>query len=366
MIDWRKLQPGRVLEPGSPDYAWRPESWNGAPRLVALLNAGMGPLVITGPPGSGKSTELAAAVAELRKTGLPLFVRLEQHLDLRQASRDQVLVALVRAIIVQLAERKFQPSAALKSSLQQVANTSLGARAEAAEVLLRLIRELRVRSRQRLTLIIDGFDQCEALLARSLAEAVRPLASAVALAVVVAPSAVTGPEARQTLDTYRLIPVGPAPLVLELPGTAAVEAWKFLSAIATQRLGLQAWPENIDRYAYKAALCSGGLARSFLQFLQDAAAFSLMAQHRRIMRGDMRLTYRQNHERAMRLLRDGDLPALERCKNTNGVDLPLDTRRRLLDLGLLLEFDSDGKTIALPHPILTEYTISPIVDGAVL
>ena len=80
------------------------------------------------------------------------------------------------------------------------------------------------------------------------------------------------------------------------------------------------------------------------------------------MRGDMRLTYRQNHETAMRLLRDGDLPAIERCRGTNGVELPLELRRRLYDLGLVLEYDNDGKTIVLPHPILTEYTVSPLVD----
>jgi hypothetical protein len=84
------------------------------------------------------------------------------------------------------------------------------------------------------------------------------------------------------------------------------------------------------------------------------------------MRGDMRLTYRQNHEAAIRLLREGDLPTLERVKNTSGSEMPVEVRRRLLDLGLMLEYDSDGKTVVQPHPILTEYSVSPYVDGAFL
>src|SRR5205814_1505610 len=112
--------------------------------------------------------------------------------------------------------------------------------------------------------------------------------------------------------------------------------------------------------------CSAGLPRSFLQFVQDAVGFSSVHGHDRITRSDMRATYRQNHESAIRLLHAGDLPDLERLKGTNGAELPLETRTRLLDQGLLLEYEGDGKLIVQPHPILTEYSVSSLADGAFL
>jgi len=366
-VDWKRLRPNLVVAPGDPLYAWRPDTWNGGERLAALLAAGMGPLVIAGPPGSGKSTELAAAASELAKNYATLLVPLDPLVSGQPFDARRLAVALTHAVARDLTGRGVELAPEVQSALRLSTSPWLGAQYDGIELLLHLLRAARsLPGSQPVALLIDGLDKCTAATARAIASDLRPLAREAPLALVLAPSAVTGPEAHELLRSFRLCPVGAVPISLDLPGTSPMDAWKFLSAIALQRLGWAGWPGNVEKYAYKAALCSAGLPRSFLLFLQDVAGYSGISGHGRVTRAGMRMTYRLHHESAIRLLCAGDLPDLERAKGTNGSELPLAAKLRLLDQGLVLEYEGDGKIIVQPHPILTEYGVSPIADGAFL
>lgn len=366
-IDPRRLKPGYALPPGDPLYAWRPDAWNGGPRLAALLNADMGPLAIVGPPGAGKSTELAAAAEELAKHFVTLLISLDPLVKGLRTDARGLTLALAHAVARNLAERGIEIPPKVLSALDLSGSPWLGARYDGVDLLHHLLRAARRSpTSPPVALLIDGLDKTGAAVARAIAAELRPLGREAALAIVLAPSAVTGPEAHDLLRSYRLCAVGAVPILLDLPGSSPLDAWKFLSAIALQRLGWQGWPGNVEKYVYKAALCSAGVPRAFLQFVQDAVGFSVVHGHDRITRSDMRATYRQFHESAIRLLNAGDLPEVERLKGTSGVELPIATRARLLDQGLLLEYEGDGKLMVQPHPILTEYTLSSLADGAFL
>lgn len=360
------MRPGHVLAPGDALYAWRPDAWNGGSRIAALLSADMGPLVIAGPPGCGKSTELAAAAAELAKRHATLLIPLDPLVG-DEVDARHLAIALAHAVARDLLGRGVELPAKVRSALDLTTSPWLGARYSGIDLLLHLLRAARWRpGAPPVVLLIDGLDKCSPQVARAIAADLRPLAREAALAIVLAPSAVTGPEAHDLLRQFRFCPVGPVPILLDISGTAPIDAWKFLSAIVLQRFDWQGWPGKLEKYAYKAALCSAGVPRAFLQFLQDAAGLAGINNHERITRAEMRAIYRQQHDSAIRLLQAGDLPEITRAKGTNGAEVPLEMKLRLLDQGLLLEYETDGKSIYQPHPILTEYSVSPLSDGAYL
>lgn len=63
---WRAIAPHRPLPPGDRLHVERGDG--AGQRIADLLRASMGPLLIAGSAGCGKSTELAQAAAKLANT----------------------------------------------------------------------------------------------------------------------------------------------------------------------------------------------------------------------------------------------------------------------------------------------------------
>ena len=98
--------------------------------------------------------------------------------------------------VKELSERQFEPSTGLRNALSHIGHASMGRRSDALQLLQRLIREARLRTRRPLVLVVDGLEKLSTTIAHEVALRWRPLAREAALIATVAPSAVLGPEAR--------------------------------------------------------------------------------------------------------------------------------------------------------------------------
>ena len=102
-----------------------------------------------------------------------------------------------------------------------------------------------------------------------------------------------------------------------------------------------------------AAFLSGGLPRVFLQLLADAATYALMnngGEWPEKSNLDDAIT---DHQEGMRRgLLPGDLQLIRAAEGTQGLELPVDAKVRLLAHGLLLERQTLRGVLLQPHPLL--------------
>ena len=328
-IDWKRLSPHLPLEVGDERYIERP--WNGGARLAALIKAGLGPVAIAGPVGVGKSTELAAAANALREELAVLFLPLDRLLDMRALRGADILRAVVQLIDKDLGIER-SPSYIEFSTDRAISE----------------IRDFaRCHKKPRATLLVDGIEKCPEPAARRAVETTLDLSAEADLVVVVPAMLVTGPAGHQLLThVKRVFPIRPIPQTDE--GT------KFLLEMVRRRLGGAGYPQGEEFVAVlsAAAAKSGGIPRIFLQLVQDAAGFASLNDRDLPTLADLADAIQDHQDSLRRLLRQGDREALREADGSDGIEMELERRVRLLSHGLLLEYEEEGRPVVHPHPLL--------------
>ena len=89
-VDWKKLAPHRPIDAGDPLYVDRPEQ--GAKRIADLIRSGQSTLLLVGPVGIGKSTELSQAARLLQGDRAAFLVQLDRLENMHRITGDQVLL----------------------------------------------------------------------------------------------------------------------------------------------------------------------------------------------------------------------------------------------------------------------------------
>jgi hypothetical protein len=363
-LDWKRLKPHLPLGPADAAYVDRPADWNGGQRLAALLAKGLGPLAVAGPVGSGKSTELAATETVLAKTQFVVRISLDLAVDLNDTSLAAVLDA-VGAAIFHLAMRTatLNPDqyAGIWGADRVVMYLSPGLLTDNIQS---MIREIQSNRRDiALIILLDGLEKAETESARAIVGSLCSALQDASIAIVVPPSLVNGPQSHDVLTSFRVCSISPVP---ELNRTQHTGAAEFLRAIALRRLGLPEWPASLLPFVDQAARCSGGVPRTFLQLLVEAAAWADLDGREELRREDMQRAYLSHHDTLTRLLQSGDSAALVGSRGTDGKEVPADRKVRLLTHGLLLEYEVGGKRTVYPHPMLDDLDRTSLADGRTL
>lgn len=303
-----RLRPHRPLDPGDSLYVPRGD---GAPRIVKALQGS--PVVgVVGPTGVGKSTELAQVVATLRQAGRPAaHVPLDRHHNMRALTVDQLYVELASAV-----------------RGRRLESTSTTFRNE----LLLAMREARGRP----VLVVDGLEKAPPSHGHALLEALGELAAEADVVAVVPWYGAYGPTAMQVMADQERI--------LALRALDPSQNANFLRQLATNRLGFLEW-FAFDDLLRRAIPLSGGLPRTFLQLLADAIVYGANE-------AGLASAVRDQQDSLRRSLLPGDADAIRHAEGTDGREIELDRRVRLMASGLLLEREVSGKVALEPHPLL--------------
>lgn len=364
--DWSRLAPNRPLGPGDATYVPRPVD---TPRIPDWILTGRSPVLVVGPVGVGKSTELAFAAQALKDSRIACLVPLDRYANMRTLTTEQALLRIagrLASIAVKALRLKLTPELLDELDLKGVLDagvapkvTSIFSQRSAEDYATLVIREVARRSTQgRITLLIDGLEKTPPEAARRVFDALEELPPEVELVVVVPWHAAYGPGAETVIAPGEKLVVIPP---VEVDGLEGVAGLKFLRDVATSRLQLDDTTLAKARPSFLApggeldtcARFSGGVPRSFLQLLADAASYA------RITDGEdwpssanVAQAVADQRESFRRLLTPGDDLALQLVDGKDGRDMALEQKLRLLSHGVLLERYENGKSVMRPHPIV--------------
>jgi hypothetical protein len=200
--------------------------------------------------------------------------------------------------------------------------------------------------------LLDGLERQDDSAIRASLDAFRPFLPSLDL-VVVLPARWTSNDAfASALDGYRIEALRPLP-VRDEHGPDWHEGRAFLRQIVCTRLGIAAPPSaTAASILDRAAEASGGIPRVFLQLVQDAAFYGSVAGREWPDADDLRQSMRDQVSSLRRLLRPGDLAALQSARGTDGLEVDVERRIRFLGHGLLLEYGEAEDTRVFPTPLL--------------
>jgi hypothetical protein len=351
--DWKALMPHRPLDPGDAAYIERPAESGGA--IADLVLAGKSTVLVAGPVGVGKSTELAAAAQRLRADRVVCLAPLDRWENMRRITADRALLRIAGWLAcVALSVLKLALSPSLRSALVDQGvltyDPAWGGRTTPIQgspaILARATVEevTRLSEQQRVAILVDGTDKAGAESAAELFDALAALPEELDLVVVVPSSAAYGPRAPDVIrQGERLLTLRALPF--------DVEGRLFLERMLMQRLGDV--PMSLGPVMDHAAMLSGGIPRMFLQFIAGAATNARLRRHGpwptlhdlQDAVADLRDSFR-------RILLPGDTEALRAVDGTDGREMLLDRKVRLLAHAALLEHAGEHGPIMEPHPLV--------------
>lgn len=347
-LNWKALQPHVPLGPGAPEYIAR-EGSAGA-EIVRWIGAGRSPLLVGGPAGVGKSTELARAAKLLQPTRVACLVQLDRFENMRRLTPDRMLMRIAQTIgHVATQEGALLPqgglllplSPSLRDALTKVDRELRGDLATQPMVSpLSLVnaaaKELQRASMQdSVTLLIDGLEKApEGDATHDLFDALAQIHESVELVVVIPWHAAFGPRADTVIRAGERF-IGARALDVERSEDQA-----FLQELLERRLQLAPAERMNAPFGLldEAIYWSGGLPRVFLQLMADAGSY-------RGIRGfegwpteaDLKDAIQDQVDSFRRLILPGDFAAVQAASGSMGAELELDRKVRLMAHGVLLE-----------------------------
>ena len=344
-IDWKALKPHVPLVPGSAEYVGRGES--AAEEIAQWILADRAPLLVGGPTGVGKSTELARAAELLQANRVACLVQLDRFENMRRLTPDRMRLRIAQKVGFLAQEVLRLPlSGSLRNALEKVNLELLGESVEheaTPGVLMNAtLAEVARLSRQgRVTLLIDGLEKVtEGAESQDLFEALSLIRDEVELVVVIPWHAAFGPQAETVIrGGERFVAVR----AVEVQGEGGEPGREFLRQIFLRRLH---WPDEelAPNAAAKRSLVddairwSGGLPRVFLQLLADAGSYAMLRRSDPWPTiEDLNDACADQIESFRRLLMPGDIAAIRSAVGTSGSELELERKIRLMAHGILLE-----------------------------
>lgn len=347
--DWHAIDPARPLAGDDPRYVSRP--WGGGDRLAVLVRNGLTPIVLTGPLGSGKTTELAHAASLLGHETAGFEIAVDRLLPPEDLRPELLLWEIAHHLIDTIVARDpdARPSRALVEDIRASdprLNRGSGIARTPVEIARMVLAEVRLLTgRSRVALLVDGLDQVPPERASVAVKALLGLRHDADLVIVVAPALAHGPASHEVLAHVRVwwLPA--------IPVTTA-EGRAHLARIVARRLDHKSLPKALREVVERAATQSGGVTRMFLHLVQDAALYASAEGRARPTTETLSHAIRDQADALRRVLVAGDLEALAQATETDGLEVPADRKVRLLAHNALLEYPEGDLSVVRPHPLL--------------
>ena len=377
--DWKSLAPHRPLDPGSDAYVAPPSG--GAQEIADWILAGGSTVLLGGPAGVGKSTEMAQAAKLLQAARIACLVPLDRWENMRKLTPDQLLLRIAGRVAYVASQRLNLPvSADLREALilagvlkdDSVKPPQARQPPSAPSLVRHTLSEVsRLSAQRRITLLIDGLEKVPpGPGASDLFEALGALPDAVDLVVVVPWHAAFGPRSDAVVRAGERFTVLRA---LEVDGDAGEPGRQFLIDLLAARLGVNAQyfdpattvavlsgtledfrAEVAARRALvtDAARWSGGIPRTFLQLLADAGTYARLRRDASWPDPtDLADAVADQEDSLRRVLLPGDTQAILAAEGTDGRELDLGRKVRLMAHGVLLERLRKRRPTLEIHPL---------------
>ncbi|HWO22450.1 MAG TPA: AAA family ATPase [Kofleriaceae bacterium] len=368
--DWRLLAPHRPLSPGDDAYVARPTG--GGDAIATWVNAGGSTILVSGPTGVGKSTELAHAAQALQATRVACLVQVDRMANMHRLDADALmrhvaarLVTFVRDEVGLSLSRKLAFAATgTPSSLDILLGTKLGSQervqASGLSLALAALAEIeRVSSQERIALLIDGLEK---LLpgpgTREIFDALAQLPESVDLIVVIPWHAAFGGGTESILRAGERLHRVAALDTMGEQGNIAAEF--FIRVLARRLRVVDRLPVSMTPLLEIAFMASGGIPRIFLQLMADAGTYARAKRGAGWpVRDDLSEAIADQEASFRRALLPGDTQAIMAVQHTDGRELDLERRVRLLAQGILLERTWNGRVSLEIHPLVTHAVLNP-------
>jgi len=353
-LDWRALTPDHPVTTGEGTYVSRRV---GGDRLAALVRNGLAPLLVCGPDGCGKTTEVLRAAEVLTGDLRAVRVELRDLCPLEEVTERRVLFGVAERLLDHTVDHQeqFQPSEALVADLRAsdpVFPRGHGLRRLPLDLVQAVAEEItRQLEGTRLVLLVDGLDEVPVEQGRTVALALYRVRDLLDVVLVTSPALVNGPQNHAVVTRYRVFSVPVLP-VADADGLDGEPGRRFLAEIARKRLGIDEVPAELEEALGRVALMSGGVPRTFLRLLHDAGLYAFLAEREVPDEEDIAEAVRDHADSLRRVLQAGDLDALAAAAATSGLDVPADRRVRFLSHALLVEYVRGGEVVVFPHPLI--------------
>ncbi|WP_156040956.1 hypothetical protein [Chondromyces apiculatus] len=363
--DWKALTPHRPLDPGSDVYVTPPSG--GARHIADWILAGGSTVLVGGPAGIGKSTEMAQAATLLQAERFACLVPLDRWENMRKLTPEQLLLRIAgRIAYVATQSLRLPVSPELRESLISAGvlkddsmSVAPGGKAiPSAPALIRhtLSEVNRLVEQRRIALLIDGLEKVPpGAGATDLFDALGTLPENVDLVVVVPWHAAFGPRADAVLRAGEKFVALHA---VEVEGEPGEPGRQFLRDLLSARLQLNAEAfEDAEGRARRtlvneAAQWSGGVPRTFLQLLADAGTYARLRRNAPWPEpSDLADAVADQEDSLRRVLLPGDTQAILAVEGSDGRELALDRKVRLMAHGVLLERLRDRRPVLEVHPL---------------
>lgn len=356
--DWRLLAPHRPLSPGDDAYVSRPTS--GGDAIAMWVAAGGSTVLVSGPTGVGKSTELAHAAQALMSTRVACLVQADRKANIHRLTADS-LMHLIAVGVVELARGPLQLSISQELATMADAVTSFPEmhppskpfRTSGLTAARLAVQEVeRVSQQGRVALLIDGLEKLSSRQSTDeILDAFSQLPESVDLVVVIPWHVALGGGTEPVIRVGEHLHRVPA---LEVTGADGDAAARFLERVLAQRLWhTDTAPAELKPLLSLAFQASGGIPRVFLQLISDAGTYA------RVKRAsswpdnsDLRDAIEDQKDSFRRALLPGDTDAIQRVWGSDGRELDLERRIRLLAQGILLERFHDRAVFLDVHPLV--------------
>lgn len=352
--NWSLLAPHRPVDSGGDQYVPPPSNIGEA--VARWVLASGAPVLLGGPTGVGKSTELAQVAALLRRDRAVCLIQLDRFENMRRLDPDGMLSRVVSVVKPDM--KAMEGVVARGAAIIRWADALDSNQATPqlpADLALSRIRALARYTRRRVALLIDGLEKVpEAAQARALFDALSPLAEEADVVVVAPWNLAFGAAANEPLlrqgERFFFVRAPEMEPFETAPGVP------FLLRLMQRRLtiaDMNETPQDFYKVSRDAAYWSGGLPRVFLQLLADAATYALMNNGGEWPEKSNLNDAITDHQEGMRRgLLPGDLSLIRAADGTQGLELPIDAKVRLLAHGLLLERQTPRGVVLQPHPLL--------------
>lgn len=354
-IDWKALKPHVPLGPGDAQYVERTGS--AGEEIAQWILAGDSPLVIGGPAGVGKSTELARAAELLQPHRAVCLVQLDRFENMRCLTSERMLLRVASslgavaadALHLSLSEALGHRLVEARSELQGKWTTAF----PPADLVNAAAAEIgRLSRRGGVIVLIDGLEKvppgAESL---NLFDGLASIAEEVGLVLTIPWHAAFGPQAETVVRVgERFVAVR----AVDVQGESGEAGRAFLRKVLAQRLGWDeaALDETKRGLVDEAIRWSGGIPRTFLQLMAGAGTYAKLRREAPWPTEEDLGDARADHiDSIARLLIPGDESAIRGAVGTTGRELDLGRKVRLMAHGFLLERARDGSTVLELSPL---------------
>lgn len=351
-MDWSALAPHRSLDVGDPRYAERPTE--GGATIAGLVRAGRSVVLVAGPAGIGKSTEVAQTAHLLKPDRLVAWLPIDRLESVRSLTPDQLKRRTAGAVGAAAQSSGHELSDRIR---QELVNQGVlgGARVPgpgklSADALLKAtLEEVSRGVGKRIVVVIDGLEKTVPG-SHELFHALAGLPDETDVVVVVPWHAAYGPDAAEVVRPgEKLLVLHPIEM-----GSGTGPGAQFLGNVLIGKgQGLPFFLLTAAILA-EAARWSGGVPRTLLQLIADAGTAAATRGAQMPTVDDMQTAIVEQRDSLRRLLLPGDAEAMRAADGTDAREVALDRKLRLLTHGILLErLGPDGPVMRV-HPLARE------------